>query len=69
MEESDKRVAALLQRIADEIGVPVQQFSTDSTLLDASECLSLWFSIRTPEGRCRALQALRAIVEDEIRMQ
>ncbi|KQO59049.1 hypothetical protein ASF24_12710 [Methylobacterium sp. Leaf86] len=65
MEESDKRVAALLQRIAHEIGVPVQQFYNDSTPLDASECLSLWFKIRTQEGRYRALQALRAIVEDE----
>lgn len=69
MKESDKRVAALLQRIADGIGVPVQQFYTDTTPLDGSECLSLWFSIRTPEGRYRALQALRAIVEDELRMQ
>ena len=69
MEESEKRVAAILQRIADEIGVPVQQFSTDTTPLDASECLSLWFSIRSPEGRYRALQALRAIVEDETGMQ
>jgi transcriptional regulator with XRE-family HTH domain len=56
---------AVLQRIADALGVPVERFFTGSLPVSADECLYLWSRIRTAEGRLRALEALRAIAVEE----
>ncbi|MCJ2051039.1 hypothetical protein [Methylobacterium sp. J-070] len=56
---------AALQRIADALGVPVERFFTDSLPVNADGCLYLWSRIRTAEGRQRALEALRAIADEE----
>jgi len=55
---------AILQQIADALGIPVEWLFTDSLPVDADECLRLWFIIRTQEARCRALDALTAIADE-----
>lgn len=67
MRESDEPTRAILQRIADSLDVPIERFFTDSMPLEAEECLRLWFKIKTPDGRYRALEALRVIADEEIR--
>ncbi|GLS68185.1 hypothetical protein GCM10007890_01970 [Methylobacterium tardum] len=69
MNEMDKPDRATLRRLAEALGVPVEQFfknamSTEATA-DGDECLRLWLSIRTAEGRARALKMLREIVEEK----
>ena len=56
---------ATLQRIADALGVPVEQFLTGALPVDTEECLRLCSMIKTEEGRRRAVEALRAIVDGE----
>jgi transcriptional regulator with XRE-family HTH domain len=56
---------AILERLADALGVPVERFFTGSLPVDTDECLHLWSVIRTAEGRLRALEALRAIAAEE----
>lgn len=56
---------AILQRIADAIGVPVERFSEGDAFVDTDRCLRLWFRIGTAEGRRRALETLQAIGDEE----
>ena len=56
---------AVLQRIADALGVPVERFFTGSLPVNADECLYLWSRITTEEGRLRALEALRSIADED----
>lgn len=65
MNEPTEPARAILQRIADHLGVAVEGFFTGSMPSEADECLHLWFRIRTPEARLRALEALRAIADAE----
>jgi hypothetical protein len=69
MPKPDKTSLVILERIATALGVPVEQFVTNDlrseTVPRADECLRLWFKIKTPEGRRRALESLRAIGESE----
>ncbi|MFK5600583.1 hypothetical protein ACFZ8E_26880 [Methylobacterium sp. HMF5984] len=65
MEKSADPQRAILRRIADKLGVPVEQFFTGNLPLDADDCLRLWLRIKTDEGRRQALEALRAIAEIE----
>ena len=65
MPESDTPTLEALRRIADALGVPVEQFFSASSPVGADECLHLLFRIRTEAGRKRALGALRAIVDEE----
>lgn len=62
---------AVLRKIADALGVPVEHFFTDrpSTKADATtdECLHLWGKITTEAGQRQALEALRTIADDESR--
>ena len=55
---------AILQRIADDLGVPVEQFFTSSVRSEADEYLRLWLRIKTQEGRLRALEAVRTIADE-----
>lgn len=65
MEKSADPQRAVLRRIADKLGVPVEQFFTGNLSSDADECLRLWLRIKTDEGRRKALEALRAVAELE----
>lgn len=69
MTDADDVSRFSLRRIADVLGVPVERFftreRTSEGLDGAGECLNLWLRIRTPEGRRKALESLRAIVESE----
>jgi transcriptional regulator with XRE-family HTH domain len=65
MDNSAAPDRAILQRIADALGVPVERFFSDSLPADADECLRLWDRIRTDEGRRRALEVLRTIADEE----
>lgn len=65
MEKYDEPARALLQQIADALGVPVEQFFGPSPSAGADEILHLWSRIRTEAGRTRALEALQAIVDEE----
>jgi hypothetical protein len=56
---------ATLERIADALGVPVEQLYAGSLPVDGDACLRLWSRIRTDEGRRRALEALRVIADEE----
>lgn len=64
MDQSSEPDRAILKRIADALGVPVERFFTGSLPVDASECLRLWCLIKTEDGRLRALDALRAIADE-----
>jgi transcriptional regulator with XRE-family HTH domain len=65
MEKSAAPDRAILKRIAEALGVPVERFFSDSLPVNADECLYLWSRIRTAEGRLRALEALRSIADEE----
>ena len=65
MRKFDEPTRALLQQIADALGVPVEQFFGASLFAGADEVLHLWSRIRTEAGRTRALEAMRAIVAEE----
>lgn len=54
-----------LKQIADALGVPVERFFGDIISSGVDECLLMWSKIKTPEGRLRALEALRAIADKE----
>ena len=65
MDYSAEPDRAILQRIADALGMSVEQFFTGNLPVDESECLRLWNRIKTLEGRRRALEALRKIVDED----
>ena len=65
MNKSAEPARAILQRIADDLGVPVEQFFTGDMLSEADEYFRLWLRIKTPKGRLRALEAVRAIADEE----
>ncbi|TXN76585.1 hypothetical protein FV228_00070 [Methylobacterium sp. WL18] len=69
MDNSAEPDRAILQRIADALGVPVEWFFTGSLPVDADECLHIWAKIRTEEGRRRALEALRTMADEELEQQ
>ena len=56
---------AILTRLSETLGLPVERFFTDKLCMEAwegaDECLRLWSEIRTEEGRQQALEALRTI--------
>lgn len=65
MADTDRGTRAVLHRLADTLGIPVEQFFTGKPDLEgtagADECLRLWFQIATEGGRQQALAALKAI--------
>ena len=69
MEEFNPPEAAILRQIADALGIPVERFLTLEPPSEGAEgmneCLNLWLKIRTSEGRRKALNGLRAIIESE----
>jgi hypothetical protein len=69
MNDSDEREWAALHRLAKVLDVPTEQFFTGPpqpvSAVSADECLRLWSRIKTPEGRLRALEALRVIAATE----
>jgi transcriptional regulator with XRE-family HTH domain len=68
MDDLDAPSARTLQLISDILHIPIGRFFTDGGPLDPSgtqECLRLWFSIATEEGRVQALAALRGIIDAE----
>lgn len=63
---------ALLQRLGDVLGIPIEHFfaanSHNGALAepaDTAECLRLWSKIQTAEGRRQALEALQLIARTE----
>ena len=66
MEKSNCPAQALLGRIADALGVPVENFLTkpppEKVPATTEHCLRLWAEITTEAGKQQALQALRMIV-------
>jgi transcriptional regulator with XRE-family HTH domain len=65
MDKSAEPDRAILKRIGEALGVPVERFFSDSLPDNADECLYLWSRIRTAEGRLRALEALRSIADED----
>lgn len=69
MADPDPTRQAVLHRLADTLDIPVERFFTDRPHLEgaasADECLRLWFSIATEDGRQQALEALKAIAASE----
>lgn len=65
MEKFAEPDRAILKRIAEALGVPVERFFGASPPPGADECLDLWSRIKTEAGRRRALDALRTIVDEE----
>ncbi|WCS23747.1 hypothetical protein LOK46_21650 [Methylobacterium sp. NMS14P] len=69
MEKFNPPAQVLLCRVADALGIPVDSFLTDplpeEMALTTEQCLRLWSEIKTDEGRQQALEALRAIAEQE----
>lgn len=65
MEKAAEPDRAILQRIAEALGVSVEQFFTDTPPVNTNELLRLWSKIRTAEGHLRALEALRAIAAED----
>lgn len=67
MEKIDAPCWAILDRLADALGVAPNHFFMDQPPADppasADECMRLWSEITTEEGRQQALQALRVIVK------
>ncbi|WP_267428323.1 hypothetical protein [Methylobacterium sp. GC_Met_2] len=71
MNEHFKSGSAILDLIAAALDVPVERFfvsgSSAKTAAATDECLRLWDKITTDQGRLKALEALRLIVELEQR--
>jgi hypothetical protein len=69
MNDSDEREWAALHRLAKVLDVPIERFFTGPpqpvSAVSADEYLRLWSRIKTPEGRLRALEALRVIAATE----
>ena len=68
MAESRELIDRRLRMISDCLDIPVEQFYGDTPadqMLDAGECLRLWYSLRTDAGRAAALDALRKIRVEE----
>ncbi|MDO9428383.1 MAG: hypothetical protein Q7T93_16320 [Methylobacterium sp.] len=67
-EDPDAQIRARLRMIAETLNLPTEYFyiepTTPGSVADANECLRLWSRIRTPEGRRRALEILRALGDD-----
>lgn len=65
MEQPFAREHAMLQKISDLLGVPIESFLASSLPLNSDmntqQCLRLWHEISTEDGRKEALNALRAI--------
>lgn len=76
MDEPEGLIRARLIRIAQTLDLPPDYFFTAAAtqgdiaaaggdMAEANECLRLWWRIRTPQGRRRALEALRALAASE----
>jgi hypothetical protein len=69
MDDIDEREWAVLHKLAKVLDVPIERFFAGPpqpvSAISADECLRLWSRIKTPEGRLRALEALRVIAAGE----
>lgn len=68
IDDPDAQIRTRVRLIAETLNLPAEYFYTEPTVpgsvAEANECLRLWSRIRTPEGRRRALEVLRALVDD-----
>ncbi|MCJ2033262.1 hypothetical protein [Methylobacterium sp. J-068] len=68
MTDPKKESLVRLEAISAALGVPIDRFlegSLPDSLVGTSECLRLWYSLKTDQGREQALDAMRQAVKNE----